>query len=114
MLAFTQQKGVDVAIEAIGTPTAFGICQDIVAAGGHLADIGVHGKSVELKLEKLWDRNLTITTRLVDTATTPMLLKRVLSGRLKPKRLITHEFKLNEMMKPTIHSVTRPKRRRSR
>ena len=99
VMALTAQKGVDVAIEAVGTPITFGICQDIVAAGGHIANIGVHGKAVELKLEKLWDRNISITTRLVDTATLPMLLKSVLSGRLKPKRLITHEFKLAEMMK---------------
>ncbi|MEO6600976.1 MAG: zinc-dependent alcohol dehydrogenase family protein [Polyangiaceae bacterium] len=99
VMALTQTRGVDVAIEAVGTPVTFGICQDIVAAGGHLANIGVHGKSVELKLERLWDRNLTITTRLVDTVTTPLLLKSVLSGRLKPNRLITHEFKLVDMMK---------------
>jgi alcohol dehydrogenase len=99
VMVLTTDKGVDVAIEAVGTPATFGLCQDIVAAGGHLANIGVHGKSVELKLEKLWDRNITITTRLVDTVTTPMLLKSVMSGRLKPKKLITHEFKLNDMMK---------------
>ncbi len=98
VMALTASKGVDVAIEAVGTPVTFGLCQDIVAAGGHLANIGVHGKSVELKLEKLWDRNVTITTRLVDTATTPMLLKSVISGRLKPKKLITHEFTLDQMM----------------
>ncbi|MEO8901086.1 MAG: zinc-dependent alcohol dehydrogenase family protein [Polyangiaceae bacterium] len=98
VMRLTAEKGVDVAIEAVGTPATFGVCQDIVAAGGHLANIGVHGKSVELKLEKLWDRNITISTRLVDTVTTPMLLKSVLSGRLKPKKLITHEFRLDEMM----------------
>ncbi|MDB5212968.1 MAG: Alcohol dehydrogenase GroES domain protein [Myxococcaceae bacterium] len=99
VMSLTAQKGVDVAIEAVGTAITFGICQDIITAGGHIANIGVHGKSVELKLEKLWDRNITITTRLVDTVTTPMLLKSVISGRLKPRRLITHEFKLEEMMK---------------
>ncbi|MEO7035794.1 MAG: zinc-dependent alcohol dehydrogenase family protein [Polyangiaceae bacterium] len=99
VMALTEKKGVDVVIEAVGTPATFGLCQEIIAAGGHLANIGVHGKSVELKLEKLWDRNITISTRLVDTVTTPMLLKSVLSGRLKPKKLITHEFKLDEMMK---------------
>jgi alcohol dehydrogenase len=99
VMSLTANKGVDVAIEAVGTPVTFGICEDVVAAGGHVANIGVHGKSVSLKLEKLWDRNITITTRLVDTVTTPMLLKSVVSGRLKPKRLITHEFKLEEMMK---------------
>jgi alcohol dehydrogenase len=71
-----------------------------VAAGGHIANVGVHGKSVTLKLEKLWDRNVTLTTRLVDTVTTPMLLKAVLlAGHLKPRLLITHEFRLDEMMR---------------
>ena len=99
VLALTDKKGVDVAIEAVGIPATFGICQDIVAAGGHIANIGVHGKSVELKLEKLWDRNITITTRLVDTVTTPMLLKSVMARRLEPRKLITHEFKLDDLMK---------------
>jgi alcohol dehydrogenase len=99
VMSLTAQKGVDVAIEAVGTAITFGICQDIITAGGHIANVGVHGKSVELKLEKLWDRNITITTRLVDTVTLPMLMKNVLSGKLKPKRLITHEFALDDMMK---------------
>jgi alcohol dehydrogenase len=99
VMALTNQKGVDVAIEAVGLEVTFGICQDIVAVGGHIANIGVHGKSVELKLNKLWDRNVTITTRLVDAVTTPMLLKSVLSGRLAPRKLITHTFELGEMMK---------------
>jgi len=99
VMALTRGKGVDVAIEAVGIPATFEICQDIIAAGGHLANIGVHGKSVELKLDKLWDHNVTITTRLVDTVTTPMLLESVLSGRLAPRKLITHEFELEDMMK---------------
>ena len=99
VMALTGGRGVDVAIEAVGVEVTFGICQDIVAAGGHIANIGVHGKSVELKLDKLWDRNITITTRLVDAVTTPMLLKSVLAGSLAPRQLITHEFQLEEMMK---------------
>jgi alcohol dehydrogenase len=100
VLALTDGKGVDVAIEAgVGIPATFDICQDIVAAGGHVANIGVHGKGVTLKLEKLWAHNVTITTRLVDTVTTPMLLKTVVSGRLQPRKLITHEFTLGEIMK---------------
>ena len=98
VVALTAQKGVDVAVEAVGIPSTFDICQDIVAAGGHIANVGVHGKSVELKLAKLWAHNVTITTRLVDTVTTPMLLKSVVSGSLSPRRLITHEFKLDELM----------------
>jgi len=99
VMALTGQKGVDVAIEAVGIPATFDICQDIVTAGGHIANVGVHGKSVALKLEKLWSHNVTITTRLVDTVTTPMLLKTVTSGKLQPRQLITHEFRLDEIMK---------------
>jgi len=99
ILALTDGRGVDVAIEAVGMAATFEICQDIVAAGGHIANVGVHGSAVTLKLEKLWDRSITLTTRLVDTVTLPMLMRSVLSGRLQPKKLITHEFKLEEMMK---------------
>jgi alcohol dehydrogenase len=99
IMKLTNSKGVDVAIEAVGIPATFDICQSIIAAGGHIANVGVHGKSVELHLEKLWSSNITITTRLVDTVTTPMLLKTVLSGKLKPEKLITHRFSLNDIMK---------------
>lgn len=99
VMAMTDQKGVDVVIEAVGIPATFGVCQDIVGAGGHIANIGVHGKPVELKLQKLWDRNITITTRLVDTVTTPMLLKSVVARKIEPRKLITHEFKLDDLMK---------------
>lgn len=98
IMKLTDGKGVDVAIEAVGITATFDICQSIIAAGGHIANVGVHGKSVELHLEKLWSRNITITTRLVDTVTTPMLLKTVLSGKLRPEKLITHRFALNEIM----------------
>jgi alcohol dehydrogenase len=98
-MALTGGKGVDVAIEAVGVPATFDLCQDIVAAGGHLANVGVHGKSVTLKLEKLWAHNITLTTRLVDTVTTPMLLKTVVAGRLQPTQLITHRFGLDDVMK---------------
>ncbi len=99
VMALTGGKGVDVAIEAVGTPATFDICQDVVAAGGHVANIGVHGKGVLLKLDKLWAHNITITTRLVDTVTTPMLLRNVTAGKLKPRQLITHEFALRDFMK---------------
>jgi alcohol dehydrogenase len=99
VMALTGGKGVDVAIEAVGIPATFDICQDVVAPGGHLANVGVHGKSVSLKLEKLWIHNVTITTGLVDTNTTPMLLRIVTAGRLQPRKLITHEFKLDDVMK---------------
>jgi len=95
----TGGAGVDVAIEAVGIPATFDVCQEIVAAGGHIANVGVHGKPVSLKLEKLWIQNVTITTGLVDTSTTPMLLKNVISGRIQPRKLITHEFQLDDLMK---------------
>lgn len=92
-------RGVDVAIEAVGIPSTFELCQAIVAPGGVIANIGVHGKSAELHLEKLWSQNITLTTRLVDTVTTPLLIKTVIAGRLRPKELITHRYKLVEIMK---------------
>ena len=100
VLALTGGKGVDVAIEAVGVPATFDICQSILAAGGHLANIGVHGKPVTLHLEKLWDRNITLTTRLVDTVTTPMLFKLVAVGPpRRRKKLVTHRFALADVMK---------------
>ena len=94
----TGGRGVDTAIEAVGVPATFELCQAIVAAGGVIANVGVHGSKVDLHLESLWDRNISITTRLVDTAATPMLLKTVQSGRLSPSVLITHHFSLAEIL----------------
>jgi alcohol dehydrogenase len=99
VLSLTGGAGVDVAIEAVGIPSTFDICQEILAPGGRLANVGVHGKPVQLQLEKLWAHNITLTTRLVDTVTTPMLLKIVQAGRLKPQQLATHRFELSEVMK---------------
>lgn len=99
VMGLTNGKGVDAAIEAVGIPATFELCQKIVAAGGHIANIGVHGKPATLHLETLWSHNITLTTRLVDTETTPMLLKMVKSGKLQPKRFITHRFSLNDTMK---------------
>ena len=98
VMELTGGKGVDTAIEAVGVPATFELCEEIIAAGGHIANIGVHGKSVSLHLEKLWDRNISITTRLVDTVTTPMLFKTVQSKKIEPKKLITHRFKLEQMI----------------
>jgi len=99
VMALTAGKGVDVAIEAVGIAATFGHCQDIIGAGGHIANIGVHGTSVILHLEKLWSQNITITTRLVDAVTTPLLLKTVMAGKLKPKQLVTHHFALDDILK---------------
>jgi alcohol dehydrogenase len=93
------KDGVDVAIEAVGIPETFDICQRIVRPGGHIANIGVHGKSVNLELQKLWIKNITLTTGLVNTNTTPMLLKTVESKQLTPEALITHHFKFDQILK---------------
>ncbi|TDG36476.1 alcohol dehydrogenase [Pedobacter changchengzhani] len=97
--SLTNGKGVDVAMEAVGVPSTFELCQEIIAPGGHIANIGVHGKSVALHLETLWSKNITITASLVDTVTTPMLLKTVNAKKLEPNKLITHHFKLDDIMK---------------
>ena len=98
VMELTKGAGVDVAIEAVGVPTTFDVCQSIVTAGGRIANIGVHGKSVDLRMQSLWSHNITLTTRLVDTVTTPMLLKILQSGRLHPEQLVTHRFRLADAM----------------
>jgi alcohol dehydrogenase len=98
VMKMTGNRGVDTAIEAVGIPATFELCEKIVTAGGHIANIGVHGKKVALHLESLWDRNISITTRLVDTATIPMLFKTVSSHKIDPKLLITHRFKLDRIL----------------
>ncbi len=98
VMKMTAGRGVDTAIEAVGIPATFELCQKIVAPGGTIANIGVHGTKVDLHLESLWDRNITITTRLVDTVSTPMLLNTVRSRKIDPKLLITHRFKLDRIL----------------
>jgi len=98
VMKLTGQLGVDTAIEAVGVPATFELCQQLVAAGGTIANIGVHGTKVDLHLEQLWDRNISITTRLVDTVSTPMLLKTLCAHKLDPKALITHHFKLDQIL----------------
>ena len=98
VMAMTEGRGVDTAIEAVGIPATFEMCEEIIAPGGVIANIGVHGKPVTLHLEHLWDRNITITTRLVDTVSTPMLLNSLAAGAIDPTRLITHHFKLDQIL----------------
>lgn len=98
ILEMTGGRGVDAAIEAVGIPATFEMCAEIVAPGGVVANIGVHGKQVALHLERLWDRNISITTRLVDTSSTPMLLSILGSGRIDPKLLVTHRFAFDRIL----------------
>jgi len=98
VMSLTDGRGVDTAIEAVGVPATFQLCQDIVGPGGTIANVGVHGVKVDLHLERLWSQNISITTRLVDTVTTPMLLKTVQSRKLDPARLITHRLKFDQIL----------------
>jgi alcohol dehydrogenase len=98
VLALTEGRGVDTAIEAVGIPATFVLCQEIISPGGVIANVGVHGVKADLHLEKLWSQNIAITTRLVDTVSTPMLLKTVRSGKIDPSKLITHRFRLDQML----------------
>lgn len=92
--ALTAGRGVDTAIEAVGVPATFELCEELIAPGGTIANIGVHGRKADLHLENLWSANIAITTRLVDTVSTPMLLKLVQANKIDPKQLITHRFRL--------------------
>ncbi|MFZ6638917.1 zinc-dependent alcohol dehydrogenase family protein [Undibacterium sp. TC4M20W] len=98
VMTLTHGRGVDTAIEAVGIPATFELCEQIIGAGGTIANIGVHGTKVDLHLESLWDRNITITTRLVDAVSTPMLLKSVASKKIDPQLLITHRFSLDHIL----------------
>jgi len=98
VMALTDGWGVDVAVEAVGVPATFEMATQIVRPGGHVANVGVHGKPVELRLQDLWIHNITISMGLVNTNTTPMLLRLVAEGRLDVDKFITHRFKLDDMM----------------
>ena len=90
--------GADVAIEAVGVPETFELCTALVRPGGRVANVGVHGHSATLHLETLWIRDVTITTGLVDTSTTPRLLELIAEGRLDPTPFATHRFELDETL----------------
>ena len=96
--AITDGLGADVVMEAVGTPASFELCTTLVRPGGRVANIGVHGKPATLHLEDLWTRNVTITTGLVDTYSTPTLLKMVSAGQLDTGQIITHRFPLGDIM----------------
>lgn len=98
VMELTDGIGVDTAIEAVGIPATFVLCEDLIAPGGVIANVGVHGTKADLHLERLWSQNITITTRLVDTVTTPMLLKTVQSKKIDPQLLITHRFKFHQIL----------------
>lgn len=92
VMRLTDGLGVDVAIEAVGIPATFDMTTQIVRPGGHIANAGVHGKSVEFHLEDLWISDITVTTGLVSATTVPMLMSLVEQGKLDPSQFITHRF----------------------
>lgn len=94
----TDGLGADVTIEAVGLPATFELATDLARPGGHIANIGVHGEPATLHLERLWARNVTITTGLVDTSSTPTLLRLAASGHLDPGMFITHRYPLDDMI----------------
>jgi alcohol dehydrogenase len=93
----TEGLGADVVIEAVGVPESFETCTRMVRPGGHVANVGVHGKPATLHLEDLWIKNVTITTGLVDTRSTPTLLRMMAAGRLSAASMVTHTFPLDHM-----------------
>ncbi|KDQ63098.1 hypothetical protein JAAARDRAFT_188713 [Jaapia argillacea MUCL 33604] len=97
VLDITGGRGADTVIEAAGVPATFELCQEIVAVGGTIANVGVHGSKADLHLEKLWHKNIVITSRLVDTVTCPKLIELLASGSLVVKPLATHTFKFGEI-----------------
>ncbi|HEY1877950.1 MAG TPA: zinc-dependent alcohol dehydrogenase family protein [Rhizomicrobium sp.] len=98
VMTLTGGTGADAVVEAVGVPATFELCQSLVAPGGTIANVGVHGQKVDLHLERLWSHNIAITTRLVDTATTGMLLRAVAAKKLDPAPLITHRFPLDRIL----------------
>ena len=98
VMELTAGLGADVAVEAVGLPATFELAVDLVRPGGRIANVGVHGRPAVLHLEKLWARDVTITTGLVDTSTIPQLLKLIEGGRLDPTDFATHRFALADAM----------------
>jgi alcohol dehydrogenase len=98
VMELTEGLGADVAIEAVGVPETFELCTRLVRPGGHVANVGVHGKPATLHLEDLWIKNVTITTGLVDTYSTPTLLRLVATRQIESARFITHRFGLDEFL----------------
>jgi alcohol dehydrogenase len=99
VMDLTEGLGVDVAIEAVGVPESFELCTRLVRPGGRVANIGVHGKAATLHLETLWIRDVTITTGLVDTYSTPTLLRLLTSRQLDASRFVTHHFELDDTLR---------------
>jgi alcohol dehydrogenase len=98
VMELTDGLGADVAFEAVGVPETFELATELIRPGGRVANVGVHGRAATLHLEKLWIRDVTITTGLVDTFSIPQLMRLVASGRLDPSLFATHRYSLEDTM----------------
>ncbi|HSP04448.1 MAG TPA: zinc-binding dehydrogenase, partial [Acidimicrobiales bacterium] len=96
--SLTEGLGADVAVEAVGVPATFELSAELIRPGGHVANVGVHGEPATLHLEELWIKDVTITTGLVDTYSTPTLLKLVTSRQVDARRFVTHHFTMDDFM----------------
>ena len=106
----TEGRGVDISMECVGYPATFDVCQNVISVGGHIANVGVHGKPVSFNLDDLWIKNITLNTGLVNANTTEMLLNVLKSGKIDATKLITHHFKLSEVEKAYDVFIMRLKR----
>lgn len=97
VMAMTDGRGVHTTVEAVGIPATFAMATDLLRPGGTVANVGVHGTSVDLPLQDLWIKDITLTTGLVSATTTPILLPLVAQGKLNPQKFVTHRFTLDEM-----------------
>lgn len=98
VLELTAGDGVDVSVEAVGIPATFQMALDIVRPGGNVANVGVHGHSVNLALQDLWIKNINISMGLVNTNTLPLLLQLVKDGSLNVDNFATHQFALSDIV----------------
>lgn len=105
IMEYTKGYGVEVVIEAIGLPVGWEISEQIVSAGGNIAILGVHGKPAVFHLETMWKRNFTMTAGLVHTYTIPMFLKMAMNNKIELKKMISHHFKLSDVVQ-AYHTFT--------
>jgi alcohol dehydrogenase len=98
VLKLTDGLGADVSIEAVGVPATFELATTLIRPGGHIANIGVHGEPVTLHLEELWTKDVTITTGLVDTYSTPTLLRLLRGEQIDAERFVTHRLGFDQFI----------------
>lgn len=98
VMAMTDGLGVDVAVEAVGIPTTWDMALSLVRPGGHVANVGVHGKPVQFPLDTMWIDNIMVSTGLVNANTSPMLIKMLAQHKIDAARFISHRFALGDIL----------------